>query len=280
MNKNIRKKSLYLVINMAFADMIFGVTLLSVSMHSFGLILQLWGTSSFIYPVRVIQLVVTVATLLFAVMISSERFYAVYWPLKHRTLSMRAYRIVIIVVWTLAVLVPLVPVLSRLETSAFLFVMSLCTLCLLFIVCGLNIGIWRNFHHGTISSHQQNRASQNQRLTKTLLFVSIVTLASWLPIIIYNVYSRVCKPRIPINISHMVFFFFYFNSFVNPLVYGLRIPEFKRTLGLCCSRRQKVMNRGGDRAVALTPVIQLRTLPTDPSFLQLASTQEIRDTKL
>ena len=175
--------------------------------------------------------------------------------------------------------------LAPLKTSAVYFVMSLYTLFLLLIVCGLNIGIWKKFQHGTIVSHQQNRASQNQRLTETLLFVSIVALASWLPIIVYYFLIHIFKLFIPFNISKMAVFLLYFNSFVNPLVYALRIPEFKQALVLCCVGRQSVMNgednEGRDnRTAVLTPVKQLRTLPTDPSHLQLAFKQEIMDTKL
>ena len=285
MNKNLRKKSLYLVIIMAFADMMFGATSLSFKMYSLGVNLYLWaattGTSSFFY--QGIYLVFTLATLLFAVMISGERFYAIFWPLKHRTLSVRVYCIVIIMVWALAIFVSLVFVLSPLKKSAVYFVLSLCTLSLLFIACGLNVGIWTKFQRGTITSHQQSRASQNQRLTKTLLFVSIVALASWLPIITYNFVIHIFKFLIPFNIAQMAFFLFCFNSFVNPLVYALRIPEFKQALGSCCFTRQAVMNREDngardDRAVALAPVTHLRTLPTDPSHLQLAFEQEIMNT--
>ena len=107
----------------------------------------------------------------------------------------------------------------------------------------------------------------------------------WLPIIIANRMLFVFKVSIP----RTVLFYYtininYFNAFVNPLVYVLRIPEFKQALGLCCFGKQAVMNRQGNegkdnRAAALTPVTQLRTLPNDPCHLQLAFKQEIMDTK-
>ena len=287
LNKNLRKKSLYLVINMAFADMMFGAMVLSVSIHTLGLNLQLWettaGTSSFIYPVKVIQLLASLATLLFAVMKSGERLYAIFWPLKHRTLSTRTYRTVVTMVWILAVFASVVSALSPL--NIYFFVLSFWTLFLLLLVCGLNIAIWKRFHHGTIASQRQRRASQNQRLTKTLLFVSIAALASWLPLTIYDFLVGICKLFIPFNISRMAIFLFHFNSFVNPLVYALRIPEFKQVLGLGCFGRQEVTNKEGNegrdnRAATLTPVTQLRTLPTDPSHLELAFKEEIMDTKL
>ena len=52
------------------------------------------------------------SSLISAVFISCERFYAVYWPLKHKTLSTRAYDFVIIMVWSLAILLSTVFLLS------------------------------------------------------------------------------------------------------------------------------------------------------------------------
>ena len=59
-------------------------------------------------------------------------------------------------------------------------------LLLIFVVCGCNIAIWRKFQHERVASKQQNRTSQKKRLTKTLLFVSILALLSWLPITIMH----------------------------------------------------------------------------------------------
>ena len=42
----------------------------------------------------------SLASSITAALISAERFYAIYWSLKHRTLSTRAYRLVILMVWT------------------------------------------------------------------------------------------------------------------------------------------------------------------------------------
>ena len=52
-----------------------------------------------------IDLIFLQASLISAVFISCERLYAVYWPLKHLTLSTRAYAIVITLIWTLAFIV-------------------------------------------------------------------------------------------------------------------------------------------------------------------------------
>ena len=112
------------------------------------------------------------ASLISAVFIPCERFYAVDWPVKHRTLSTRSYAIVISVIWTLAIvasamyfiLANLISVIAAYYLSAILFS----------IKCKMR----------TISSRQQNRTAQNQRLTRTLLFVSAAAVLAGLPYVI------------------------------------------------------------------------------------------------
>jgi len=139
-------------------------------------------------------------------------------------------------VWTLSIVVSAIFAVLNLLVSGKLAIYTVISyfLTLLFIVCGCNIGIWRKYQQRT-TSQQQNRDLQNKRLTKTLLLVSVVALLSWLPLIVvsfvrftilYNITSpTVFYIAVALNFS---------NSFLNPIVYALRIPEFKHTLGLCC----------------------------------------------
>ena len=48
------------------------------------------------------------ASTISAVLMAGERFYAVYWPLKHRALSTRTYRTVIVTAWITALVVSLI----------------------------------------------------------------------------------------------------------------------------------------------------------------------------
>ena len=285
-NKKLRKKSMFLVINMTFADVLCGAVSLPLYVYSFvGPHYQLWTN---VYMVQIVfsisDSIFSLASLISAVFISCERFFAVYWPLKHRTVSMPAYRILICMLWALAILVTTVFNLPHLTSNKIAFSVYISfPLIFLFVVCGCNVGIWKKFQHENIASQQQNRASQNQRLTKTLLFVSAIAVLSWLPLIIANYYE------LSIRLSLLFYFILailnFSNSFVNPIVYALKIPEFKKALGLLCLRRQAVMNSGAierrnNRATALTPVMQLRTLPTDHFHPQLAFEQEVMDTRL
>ena len=55
--------------------------------------------------VHVLHTIFTHSSLISAVFISSERFYAIFWPLKHRRLSVREYFIIILTTWFLAIIV-------------------------------------------------------------------------------------------------------------------------------------------------------------------------------
>ena len=294
LNERLRKKSLFLVISMAFADLMLGAVTLPIYIYHVGARHQLWTgewTTSLSFLYWFSDAAFSQASRISAAFISGERFCAIYWPFKHRTLSMRAYYIVIFVAWTPALLITtLWTALNGLISKKHaVYIWAPYILILLFIVCGCNIAIWRKFQHGIVPSQHQNRALQNKRLTKTLLFVSVLALLSWLPLVIMNLLTAVCNVPIPYRFVHLVVLLKYSNSFVNPVLYALRIPEFKQALTLCCLGREEAISyetRGERRnyaaaATGITPVTQLRKLRAKPSQMQQASiVQEVMETKL
>ena len=289
MNKNLRKKSLFLVINMSFADLILGTGCIPFYVYYVGVNYQLWTNKlpiSFFILFMTVDTLFSQASIISATLISVERFYAIFWPLKHRTLSMRAYRIVILMAWAMAILVSTVLNLlfNFVSSKHATFAWAPYVLTLLFIVCGCNIGIWRKFRRGSIASQQQNREVQNQRLTKTLLFVSIIALISWIPLIIVKLFLALEGADVS-TYHYSTDILNYSNSFLNPIVYALRIPEFKQALGLCCFRMRAAISMEGkkrrdNRATALMPMTELKTLTIDPCHLNSAYEQDILDTKL
>ena len=147
-------------------------------------------------------------------------------------------------------------------------------------VCNSNhqrpqFGVWRKIQQKP-DPHHQNIILQRRRLTKTLLLVSLIALGSWLPTILYHLIAFLGY-RISNNVFLMTCFAFYFNSFINPVVYALRIPDFKEALSLCCFTSHEAMssneNSGRDDMAA--------DLTVDHNNLQLTFEREIvKDTKL
>ena len=261
--------------NMAFADLMLG----GIYLPSFIFSLvnpenQASYERSFFR--KIILTFFSLASSITAALISAERFYAIYWPLKHRTLSTRAYRLVILMVWTLAILFSTVYVLLFWSPMALYSFLCLYVLFLALTICVLNIGIWRKFKQKT-PSHQQNRAFQQQRLTKGLLYVSVFTLISWIPISLCNLIGSFGY-NIHEHILLLTLFTYLSSSFINPVVYAIRIPEFKEALpNVCCFRRRALMESEGNME-------RFKMAAADHNHAQLTFEQKIvhggNDTKL
>ena len=118
-----------------------------------------------------------------------------------------------------------------------------------------------------------------------MLLVSLLALGSWLPVSVYNLIAFLGY-RMSNNISVITYFTYFSNSFINPIVYALRIPDFREALSLCSFTRHEVMssqeNAGRDEMAAdLALVIQRRTLTVDQNNLKLTFEEEtVEDTKL
>ena len=210
--KPLRKKSLFLVMNMAFADLMLGAFTLPFYIYLVGDDYQLW-TAKYDFEHMAYKIfyasfdnIFLLGSYISAASISCERFYAVFWPFKHRSLSTRTYRITIFSIWTFAVLlstlITLLYVSSSFESSLYVFVPVV--LGLTVIICVCNIAIWRNFQLERVAAQHRNGASRNRRLTKTLLLMSTLALVCWLPFIPLNILINMTKTSIPSKFYLMV----------------------------------------------------------------------------
>ena len=293
-NQRLRKKSLFLVINMAVADLMLGAVTLPLYIYLVGKHdYQLWSGSIsqlFVYCYTIVDNISMVASLITAIFMSCERFYAIYRPFRHRTLSVRAYCIVIIVVWTLASL-DTIFLIANLSKYYFLVWFSICTVSII-LICGCNIAIRRKFQERIVaSSLQQTRDLQRKRLTKTLLFVSVLALFCWLPFAsVFSLNGLLdLHDVIPWRCFVAIIFVNVSKAFVNPVVYAYRVPEFRQALARCCKIRRIVNTEDFELRVANTAALttptrlgNLQTLQdiSNRDLQQLHFEEEVLDTKL
>ena len=182
--KPLRKKSLFLVMNMAFADLMLGTFTLPFYIFVVGGYYQLWtakyDSEHMVYRAFYTSFdnILLFGSYISTASISCERFYAVFWPFKHRSLSTRTYRTTIFLIWTfsflVSTLITLLYVSSSFESGMYVFIPV--SVGLTIIICVCNIAIWSNFPRERVASQHRNGASRNRRLTKILLLVSILAL--------------------------------------------------------------------------------------------------------
>ena len=237
-NKRVRKKSLYFVINMASADLMLGTLGLPLYVKFF-ISTDYYRISTpkmnwtLVYVSRSSYKLSLFVSLMSAALISYERFYAIHFPFKHRTKTTKGYNTVIFIIWTHSLPWEIGSAFQSFESFA-RYISTSFGAVFTVIICGCNFAIWRKFKHESVASKQKNREAQNMRLTKTLMFASILTLLCWLPLIIVRILrgERVGRYHI------IVIFLNSCNSFINPVLYAMRIPEFRRALALCCIKRR------------------------------------------
>ena len=162
-NKKLRnKKSLYLVMNMAFADLVWGGASLPLFVYLVTATRSRLYFTEFLTFLQIIFTVFSVSSFTTPALISAERFYAVFWPLKHRTLSTREYKLVILMAWTLATLFSTAYILLfRLSLGAFFAFATLYGLLLIVTICGLNIVTWRKIQQKSVHCYQKNNANKH-----------------------------------------------------------------------------------------------------------------------
>ena len=170
-----------------------------------------------------------------------ERTHGTFRPFKHRLVKKKIFGAVAAIVWITAVAnstgtVPKFALKSLFFKRGRIFAIlcfSFTLSCLLTIIVSYNYSsIAIKIVYGT-QSHNHSATSRGRKYPKTLFIVTVVSLLLTLPIsIVHLCFSLQLYTSIPFHLGFSSYFMFFANSLVNPLLYAVRIPEFRRAL-LC-----------------------------------------------
>ena len=104
-DRNLRKRSTYLVISLAVADMLSGGISAHDLFYNVGKMCNFWGHNrAYWYIPQVFILWFPVCSLTNMTVISLERLNATFWPFRHRTIKKSVYWVLIIAIWFTAIL--------------------------------------------------------------------------------------------------------------------------------------------------------------------------------
>ena len=254
--RSLRKRSMYLVVNQAVADMFVG-GLLIISCWYLGSSSGFWTIifqsriGFFVFAGIAFDFFFALASLLNLAAISLDRTHATFRPFKHRLVKEKIFGAVIATVWITAGLFTTSIVLTCLDefstfkfNSIFLSYLSFFLFCLLIILVSYS-SIAIKIVCGN-QPHHHGATNRERKLTKTLFIVTVVSLLLTLPYVILQILNLVSfhtgvtlsfQAWFRLNLS--VLFLFFANSFVNPVLYTFRMPDFKRALFAFLSRRSQ-----------------------------------------
>ena len=242
-NQSLRKRSMYLVINLAAADLLVGgfseimtFFVVGVQCNSWKYNVHLNGIwNSIIYS---LELLFPLTSILNMAAISLERTHATFLPFRYRVIRKMVYVVIIIIIWVTAAMVSIaLAIIKNLKGHKkyyFYVYVSFTSICL-FVIFVSYASIFMKMCFGAHPRHH-GAASRERKLSVTLFIVTLVSLLMWLPYVmtiflryyteIFSSFSMQTNARF----FFPLFLLFYTNSLVNPILYAIRMPEFKRAL--------------------------------------------------
>ncbi|XP_068705278.1 histamine H2 receptor-like [Montipora foliosa] len=247
-NCNLRKRSTYLMINLAVTDMLVGGVAVFFLFYWFGVFCNVWRGHLNGHLKDYIETklpgVFPGMSLINITIIALERAYATFRPFKHRVLKKRVYGLLIVFIWVSTALGTslnfkypegVVDVYFKIALGSF----ELLIICVSYssIVIKVRCGAQPK-HHGA--------ASRERKLTVTLLIVTVASLLVFLPAITFALLIYSGKFKIPFQVDGRLYcalyVFLFANSLVNPILYAIRMPEYRSTLAALI-RKCTVRNR-------------------------------------
>ena len=256
-NSNLRTRAMYLAINLTVVDMFVGGSATSVIVLLFLLYGCGAGSTVFIFiaarewpPILLVFFMidtwVSLTSLTSIAVISLDRMHATFRPFRHRNTEKWVYGVTIAGVWILSAMIfipsPIIRLYGNLHQQwqlvfAFYLWLSYGLLCL-FVIFVSYTSIALKFWCGT-RPPSHGAANRQRKLTVTLFIMTIVSLLLFLPYPVYTLSTdrsfnlTFLRLRLSFTLLHHT------NSLVNPIIYTIRIPEFRRALLILFKRRQR-----------------------------------------
>lgn len=231
------KRSTVLLINLTVADLLVGLVIIVSVVENF-LPQDKTDNSSGVDDILMTVIIPFdafsgLSSIFFLAAISVEKAHAVLRPLRHVTTTTRWYVTLVCTVWILTGFLSCLVLLSwcqYLNPDLSAIVISSFVGLALLITSVSYTTIWIKFSKRNFVP-QSPETLVNKKLVKTLFLVTALSLISWLPFHIMFIISHLF-PHISLSDNTIVItrFLQYANSFVNPIIYNLRMPEFRKTM--------------------------------------------------
>ncbi|EDO46161.1 predicted protein [Nematostella vectensis] len=232
------KKSKYLLVNLTVADLLTGLVGLGytkVRQETFNSLVQPGQIQNVeIHPLLSVHLLFASQSMLSLSTIAMERAFAILSPFRHRQTEKKHYFTVILSAWLISMILSGLTMLfyltSNQKPTLILNVVAILLEIGLIIISYFAIWIKRVFCKTMNSSENQ---FENKKLSITLFILIATSLVTWMPSTIFKttLHRDVCIKNKSIHvISLSLDILLLSNSFLNVVVYSLRMPEFRKAL--------------------------------------------------
>lgn len=244
LNKHLRRRSVYLLINLSIADFLVGMLPLPLYIYLVGQDYSTWSKPSpqvhaiLLHVYHYLDIFTGLTSIMNLALISLERMLATVWPLRHRVTTSRAYISLVISTWIFAAIVAAVTTyisgsfkdhaVYAAWVSFFFLLSSLLLIIVSYSVVFANFKLCSQNVIGKCRVRQSHY--QNKKLAKTLLIVTAASILTWFPFAIINGIHYYTYLQINKTALFVIKLLHYMNSLINTFIYASRMPEFRAAL--------------------------------------------------
>ena len=231
------------LMGMTAADLIVGVAAIPMYMAI------LWEPNrgriqrKMFFPWRLIEMSSSLVSIFLLAVVALERVYSVFWTYRHRVLGEAPYRWALSVPWLLVALQMACQFLqwygfmSRVDLFLCIFTGMLAAEVLIVVSY---VAIWWKLKTTRVEGLHQRRNLQERKMAKTLAMLTGVFLVTWLPFSALYADRHVTGRLYPVDVLYAFKVLHYANSFMNPAIYSLRIPQVRTAIArMFCWRRER-----------------------------------------
>ena len=224
LKKKFRKRPHFLLISLAFADLLVGcATILYVIAeyrllaHSLYILLDVFASHSSVFHLAVISL---------------ERLHATLRPFRHQQLSLKVYWLAIVTPWILSLASWIFVLVTHKMSPRYFFRVSYIAIGIslaisLLITCFSYIFIWVERRRSHMRTFRQN---QEARFSRTILIVTAASFITWMPFQCVIVTLLLSRSFIPLSAILSIKLLRFSNSFVNFGIFFFRFPSYRKAL--------------------------------------------------
>ena len=229
LKKKFRKHPQFLLISLAFADLLAGcATTLYVIINS-----HWYRLFALRFVFDMLDGFAGLSSIFHLAVISLERLHATLRPFRHRQLSLKAYWVAMATPWILSLCVLIFCKFASHKISpqyylsvnfiiiTFSITTSLLTTCFSYIL------IWVKRRRSQVRTFRQN---QEARFSKTILIVTAASFITWTPYQCVIVKLLLSRRLILLSGFFFIKLLQYSNSFVNFVIYFFRFPSYRKAL--------------------------------------------------
>lgn len=230
-------RAVYVLINLAVSDLMYGVSMGSIFVHAHADQLPSVNQVKRFWLIRGILITFvlgsSMASALSIFIVAIDRFAAIFLPFRYRVTEPKLYVFAIAMCWCCSIGTSVAQFfIPKKYIYILIFFYASCISIGLLGIIMLYTAIFLKMRRQSICNNRTAQVAQQREknMAYTSMTVTFCSILTWLPIATVFAVSLSTSKKTPLEISCISIMFQALNSFINPIIYAFRMRVFRKEL--------------------------------------------------